>query len=342
MNAYKHLRWFLFIFLSLCFYVYSFDPFSDVPDGREKFVTGRRKRDLSLRHDVVTGQPVSILISPDYFVQLTFLRDGRVVFPKRVYAGQPGLLHIEKRDGSPYVYVKASVSLEKQGTNLFFETEEDGRIQTYVIFAEVAHPKLIRPQVIINLAEDLSLPLSSSSIPSPSLSSFDPSSFRMVEESSGEGMGILDLMGRMIDIAMRYDEAKDAERKTGKVIYSEKVVFPYPGSSKIFRDPVDGSHWQVYEVWFFPKYDAILLDVRVENTGTSPQNWNYSLMKWRPGKSSPMLLSSAGASPAKLFNLPSGKMRVWFLLMGNQVDPRSEFFPVFPSQKRRFPIELAK
>src|ERR1035437_3959704 len=186
--------------------------------------------DTSLKADISSGETVKVLIAPDHFTQLSFLREGEIVYPKRAYAAQPGLIKIEKKEGSPYIYVEAAVYLENQSTNFFVETEEEGRIQTYCITMVVTEPKNVRNQIAINLVSDLTPPIKGGigseeeRLKANELGgkinttrNFSPSGHDKFSRDD-----VRKYVDTMIAMAEHFTAAKQLEREEGKTIYRDQ------------------------------------------------------------------------------------------------------------------------
>jgi hypothetical protein len=322
--------------------------------GQETSKRIRQEIDRSIRADIGTGQPVTVLIAPEHFTQLTFLRDGEIVFPRRAFTGQPDLVNIDKKENSPYVYVSASALVPGQTTNMFVETEEDGRIQTYVVNLLVTEPQNIREQVSVNLVDDRTPPIrgnaasGSQSVPSTGIGGAKGPTGTSGAGAAVGGKGqigasisgkfseedVRKYLTTMIEMAESFAEAKAIEKKGGKTIYRDTDIRGYPSGQFSYIDPVEQTSWMVHQVWFFPKYDAILLDVRYENPNQSVSMWDYSQMKWQ-ANNSPTHFSSTAAAPLAMQTLPGRTNRIWYLIQGQRLDPRAEFSPVFPRAERR-------
>lgn len=326
-------------------------------EDRANAASKQKEIDRSIRADIASGQPVTVLIAPEHFVQLSFLRDGELVYPRRAFAGQPDLLIIDKKDNSPYVYIAATAMVAGQTTNLFVETEEDGRIQTYVINLLVTEPQNIREQVAVNLIDDRTPPLKGGAgsneewekgmgfglVGGDQKSSITTSGGSSAKAVRGVGTAVSGkfsqedtkkYLNTMIEMASKYQEAKEVERKTGRAIYRDVDVKVYPAGKYNYVDPVEGTAWTVHQVWFFPKYDAILLDVRVNNTSSAISMWDFSQVRWQANKS-PTNFPSTAAAPLSMQTLPGRTNQIWFLVQGNRLDPGAEFSPVFPRPERR-------
>jgi len=318
----------------------------------------QKELDRSIRADIASGQPVTVLIAPEHFVQLTFLRNNEIVYPKRAFAGQPDLLIIDKKDNSPYVYIASTAMVEGQSTNMFIETEEDGRIQTYVINLLVTEPKNIREQVSVNLVDDRTPPIrggegseadwdkkmgygilgagpqsagiAATGGTAPNLAG---SQMNMVAGKFKEE-DVRKYLNTMIEMAEHYPKAKLVERKTGRIIYRDADMKAFPGGRNTYVDPVEGTMWNVKQVWFFPKYDAILLDIRVKNPTSKTSMWDFSQMRWQ-ANNSPKSFASTAAAPIAMQTLPRRTNQIWYLVQGNRLDPQAEFSPVFPRAEKR-------
>jgi len=324
---------------------------------REDAKTRQKELDHSVRADIASGQPITVLIAPEHFVQLSFLRDNEIVYPRRAFTGQPDLLIIDKKDNSPYVYIAASAMVEGQTTNLFVETEEDGRIQTYVINLLVTEPQNIREQVAVNLVDDRTPPIrggegsdddvrtkrgygiqgNNASAPgNPTTSTTTPD--KKVIGSSVMGRfneaDVKRFFNTMIEMADHYVEAKQLEKKTGRIIYRDTDIKIYPAGRNNYIDPIEGTIWNVEQIWFFPKYDALLLDVRCKNPGKAISIWDFSQVRWQ-ANNSPKNFSTTAAAPLSMQTLPGRTNKIWYLIQGNRLDPQAEFSPVFPRADRR-------
>jgi hypothetical protein len=308
----------------------------------------RKTRDESIRKDIVSGEPVTILICPDHFTQITFMRDGEIVYPRRAYPGQEGLLIIEKQKDSPFLYLSSTVMLDGQTTNLFVETEEDGRVQTYVFNIQVTTPNNIREQVQVNLVNDLTPPIRGGTgseaerqTQAQTLLGLTPKTAAGRTSMNPSGVhgkfsreDVKTYFNTMIKMAENYGEAKKTERSTGRIVYRDQDITPFPGGKVTFVDPVENTQWRVREIWFFPRYDAILLGVTCYNPTSRNSMWDYSQMKWKVNQRNPPFDTTA-ASPTAM-QTPAGKINViWYLLQGNRIDPMAEFSPVFPRAERR-------
>ena len=328
---------------------------------REMAKEKQKELDRSVRADIASGQPVTVLIAPEHFVQLSFLRSNEIVYPRRAFAGQPDLLIIDKKDNSPYVYIAAAAMVEGQTTNMFIETEEDGRIQTYVINLLVTEPKNIREQVSVNLVDDRTPPIrggEGSEADWQTKTGFGVVGQGGAPNAQGQGqMGgasgnlasklaggmvtgkfneedVKSYLNTMIEMAEHYPEAKDIERRTGRIIYREADLKIFPSGRNTYVDPVEGTLWNVKQIWFFPKYDAILLDVRVKNPNTATSMWDFSQVRWQANGSSKSF-SSTAAAPVAMQTLGKRTNQIWYLLQGNRLDPQAEFSPVFPRPEKR-------
>jgi hypothetical protein len=309
----------------------------------------QKELDRSIRADIASGQPVTVLIAPEHFVQLTFLRDGEIVFPKRAFAGQPDLLIIDKKENSPYIYIAATAMVAGQTTNLFVETEEEGKIQTYVINLLVTEPQNIRQQVAVNLVDDRTPAIrgteAANSLPDIA-GTRQQGGTKTAKGAGGQNLPRQPITGRfneedvrrymntMIEMAEHFAEAKKIERDTGRVIYRDTDIKGYPAGQYNYQDPVEKTIWSVHQVWFYPRYDAILLDVRYNNPGDTVSMWDFAQMRWSANRSKTLFKSTA-AAPLAMQTPPKRTNRIWFLLQGNRLDPRAEFAPVFPRAERR-------
>ena len=138
----------------------------------------------------------------------------------------------------------------------------------------------------------------------------------------------------MIEMAENYPKAKQIEKKTGRSIYRDTDIQIYPSGINSYIDPIEGGIWNITQAWYFPKYDAVLLDVSLENKSSKTSFWDYSQVKWQANQS-PKQFESSAAAPLAM-QTPSGKKnRIWYLIQGNRLDPRAEFSPVFPREERR-------
>jgi hypothetical protein len=313
-------------------------------EDEEKAKVLQQEIDRSIRADISTGQPVTVLIAPEHFTQLTILKDNEIVYPRRAFTGQPNLVIIDKKENSPYLYLAASAMVEGQTTNLFIETDEDGKIQTYVINLLVTEPKNIRAQVAVNLVDDRTPPIrggagsnlkweeeilnqtgsTTGDLPRSSITGVKKFSTNEVRK----------YFNTMIEMAVNYPEAKKIEKETGRTIYRDTDIQIFPGGINSYIDPIENCTWYVNQAWYFPKYDAILLDVSLENKTQVTSAWDYSQIKWQANQSSKQFLSTA-ASPLSMQTPPNKTNKIWYLIQGNRLDPRAEFSPVFPRAEKR-------
>ena len=326
-------------------------------EKQQKLEAMRKQIDRSIRADIGTGQPVTVLIAPEHFVQLTFMRNGEIVFPRRAFTGQPAALIIEKKENSPYVYIAASAMVDGQSTNLFVETEEDGRVQTYVVKLMVTEPKNIREQVAVNLVNDQTPPIRGITPPEDGFGGVAgtaagaPAANGTVPAGQNPTSGAVGVIGStvggkfttdetkkylntMIQMAEHFNDAKQIEKASGKAYYKDHDIKPYPSGQYSYIDPVEGTSWMVHQIWFFPRYDAILLDVRCHNPNQNTSMWDYSQMKWQANQS-PTQFASTAAAPEAMQTLSGKTNRIWYLIQGNRLDPQAEFSPVFPRPDRR-------
>jgi len=312
-------------------------------EEKEKSKKLQEELDRSVRADIASGQPVTILVAPEHFTQLTVLKDGEIVYPKRAFTGQPDLLVIDKKENSPYLYLAASAMVEGQTTNLFIETEEDGKIQTYVINLLVTEPKNIREQVAVNLVEDKTPPIrggTGSQLKWEEENQKNSASPQDMPKTTPLGVAkfaasdVQKYFSTMIEMASKYPEAKKVERETGRSIYRPTDIQILPGGINSYIDPIEPCTWYVNQAWYFPRYDAILLDVSLENKSSAISFWDYSLVKWQANQS-PKQFNTTAASPLSMQTLPNKTNRIWYLIQGHKIDPKAEFSPVFPRETNR-------
>jgi hypothetical protein len=344
--------------------------------------TERRKmqekaRDKSVRLDLITGQRETIFIAPDHFVQLILLMDGEVVKPTNVTAGNPEMVEIKVNvEKSPYIYVSApSAVVDEQGrlveqpTNLFIETSQNGKVQTYPLRLVITEPKNITEQIILNLTGDNTPPIKggegsrearqkeqdlqqlqmAGSARPGDLSagkSWEPKGDSIKAGEPGTGHesrpfsrdDVRAYLPTMVQMAQAYDDAKFIEKNEGRTVYTDYDIQKGPAGQGSYRDPVSGDVWTV-RPWFFPRYDAVLLEVVQYNPGTSPSGWNFSLLKFRvgkePGAAGPRLYDITGVSPESPTALPKKGNKVWALLQGYNLTATNEFIPVFPDKAGR-------
>lgn len=323
---------------------------AELQEKREAEKQNRRQRDTSVRRDIVSGEPVTILIAPDHYTQITFMRDGEIVFPRRAYPGQEGLLLLNKQENSPFLYVASSVMLDGQTTNMFVETEEDGRIQTYVFNMKVTTPNNIRDQVQVNLIADTTPPFrggpgseAQRAAEAQKLLGLQPSAGganALPTVSPGGVHGkfsredVKTYFNTMIQMAENYAEAKGVEQETGRIVYRDQDITPFTGSKITYVDPVENTQWRVREIWFFPRYDAVLLGVTCHNGTSTNSMWDYAQMRWRVNQRNPPFESTA-ASPIAMQTPPGKTNVIWYLIQGNRLDPMAEYEPIFPKAERR-------
>jgi hypothetical protein len=313
--------------------------------------------DISVRKDITSGEPVSVYIAPEHYVQLTFLKDNEIVFPVRAYAAQPKLLNIKTDEKSPFVYVSATTMLEGQSTNLFVETQEDGTIQTYVVNLIVTEPKNIRPQVAINLVNDRTPSIRKEGTSQGQSATPAGTTYNSPSGNAGTGDNssniptsvhakfttedVKNYFNTMIEMASRYGEAKEIEANGGKIIYRNSDISAHSGGAVSYIDPVDGCQWAVQQVWFFPRYDAILLDTICNNRSSNVSSWDYAQLKWKAlDKKNPQPkqvepVNTTAAAPSAIQTLPYNTNQIFILIQGERIDPDAEFAPVFPRAERR-------
>lgn len=326
---------------------------ADLYQQQQRVKEQRKQRDQSIRKNIISGEPVQILIAPDHYVQLTFMKDGEIVFPRRAYPAEPQLLVIRKEEGSPFLYIKASVMMENQTTNLFVETEEDGRVQTYVLNLRVTKPKDIREQVQVNLVNDLTPPIRGGTGSEAERARAQREALNLQPTIGPDGAmtstpkigpgnvhrrftreDVKMYFNTMIQMAQQYGEAKEIERQTGRITYRDSDIMPYPGSKVTYVDPIDGCQWRIREIWYFPRYDAVLLGTVCYNPTAKTSMWDYSQMKWRVDNSQ-QRFDTTSAAPVSM-QTPSKKTNVvWYLLQGYRIDPMAEYSPVFPRADKR-------
>jgi hypothetical protein len=138
----------------------------------------------------------------------------------------------------------------------------------------------------------------------------------------------------MIEMANHFNAAKQIEKKTGRKIYRDTDIKIYTGGKNNYVDPVENTVWEISQIWFFPKYDALLFDVRVNNPSKNTSMWDFSQVRWQPNNS-PKNFSSTAAAPLSMQTLPERTNQIWDLVQGNRLDPSAEFSPIFPRAERR-------
>jgi hypothetical protein len=113
------------------------------------------ERDRSVHLNVVSGSYVQVLITTDHAVQLSVLRNGEVVRPTNIILGSNEFVqYVYNGESSPYIYVSAKVALPGQTTDMFIETHEDGRVQTYVLKLICVEPSKVVFDVLLDLTND--------------------------------------------------------------------------------------------------------------------------------------------------------------------------------------------
>lgn len=336
-----------------------------------------RNRDRSVRLDLITGQRETVLIAPDHYVQLILLMDGEVVKPTNVTAGNPDLVDIQVNvDKSPYIYLSAPSAvvdendkLIEQPTNLFIETSQDGKVQTYPLKIIITSAENITEQIILNLTADNTPPLKGGEgsradqerqsdlqqlqmagsarpgdLSAKNTWSPDGDSAKIGTPGSGHETrpfsrdDVRSYLPTMIQMANAYDDAKHIEASEGRVIYTDQDIQKGRSGLGNYRDPISGDVWTV-RPWFFPRYDAILLEAVQYNPGANPSGWNFALLKFRvgtePGAAGPRLYDVTGVSPESPTALPKKGNKVWALLQGHNLTQLNEFIPVFPDRQGR-------
>lgn len=345
--------------------------------------------DRSVRLDTVSGQPQQILITVEHKVQITLERDGKIIYARRVYPGEANLVNVtfDPTGVSPYLYIEAKEWLPGQSTNLFIETQEDNRIQTYVINLIIAKPKDIREQVLLNLVTDNTPELRTSNDgqtsnpnkPPPNPDDEDvmnPTATNPMATAGGTpgyagespitaeggtfGGGLFTredvykYFETMIEMAEHYKAAKAIEAQTGQKIYKPTDIVPGPQNLDSFVDPNDvlkyiaeaknqgastdkareyardhATQYGIRQVWYYPRYDAILLDVIVFNPGPDASTWDYSQIKWIVDRARTAIPSTA-VSPARTTTDPADGNQLWVLIQGQHIEPNATFTPAFP------------
>lgn len=351
--------------------------YSKAEEDEARRVADLRNRDKSVRLDLITGQRETVLVAPDHYVQLILLMDGEVVKPTNVTAGNPEMVDIKVNvDKSPYIYISAASAvveengrLVEQPTNLFIETTQNGRVQTYPLRLVVTEPKNITEQIILNLVGDNTPPLRGGEgsreddkkkqdlaqlqlagsarpgdLSAGNTWSPDGDSAKAGEPGTGHETrqfsrdDVRSFLPTMIQMAKAYDDAKFIESKEGRVIYNDQEIQKGAAGLGSYRDPVSGDVWTV-RPWFFPRYDSILLEVVQYNPGSSSSGWNFALLKFRvgkePGAAGPRLYDVTGVSPEAPTALPNKGNKIWALLQGHNLTSKNEFIPVFPDKAGR-------
>jgi hypothetical protein len=336
--------------------------------GSGQFGDDTLEHDRSVHLNVVSGSYVQVLITTDHAVQLSVLRNGEVVRPTNIILGSNEFVqYVFNADNSPYIYVSAKVALPGQTTDMFIETHEDGRIQTYVLKLICVEPSKVAYDVLLDLTNDNTpyiqgKPGSRAAIEAEreiqsriaNISSTQGGSFSALEapwsvsstttqKGGAPGSGfqtrkfsrddIRKYLPRMVQMAKAYDDAKFIEANGGHQIYTDAQIVKGPMQEKKFIDPLTQDSW-IMRPWFFPQMDAIVIEAIQYNPNDRPSGWSYNLIKWRVGEDY-QTYDTTAAFPEQPAALPFKTNRVWLLMQGYNIAPQNRFTPLMPDRQHR-------
>jgi hypothetical protein len=325
------------------------------------------EQDRSVHLNVVSGSYVQVLITTDHAVKLSVLRNGEVVRPTNIIVGNNEFVQYVFSDSSPYIYVSAKVALPGQTTDMFIETHEDGRVQTYVLKLICVEPDKVVFDVLLDLTNDNTpymegKPGSREAIEAErevrdriaAISAGQGGTFTGVEapwslnngappKAGQPGSGfqtrtfsrddIRKFFPRMVQMAKAYDDAKFIEANGGRQIYSDAQIRKGAVQDKKFIDPLTNDSW-ILRPWFFPQMDAIVIEAAQYNPNNRPSGWSYNLIKWRIGEDY-QTYDSTAAFPEQPAALPGKINRVWILLQGYNIALDNTFTPLMPDRSHR-------
>ena len=326
------------------------------------------ERDRSVHLNVVSGSYVQVLITTDHAVQLSVLRNGEVVRPTNIILGSNEFVqYVYNGESSPYIYVSAKVALPGQTTDMFIETHEDGRVQTYVLKLICVEPSKVVFDVLLDLTNDntpyiqgragsreaieaqkevqthianiasaqggnfngFEAPWSPNNTASPKGGT--PGSGFQTRKFSRDD--IRKYFPRMVQMAKAYDDAKFIEANGGRIIYTDAQIQKGAVQEKKFIDPLTEDSW-IMRPWFFPTMDAIVMEAVQYNPNNRPSGWSYNLIKWRIGDDY-QTYDTTAAFPESPAALPGKNNRVWLLIQGNNIALDNRFTPLMPDRNHR-------
>jgi hypothetical protein len=336
--------------------------------GGASFGSDTTELDRSIRLNVVSGSYVQILITTDHAVQLSFLRNGEVVTPTNIILGNNEFVQYQfNPTGSPYVYVSARVPLPNQTTDMFVETHQDGRVQTYVLKLLCVEPSKVVFNVLLDLTtdntpymlgktgsrEDLeaqrqtqdAIAANAAKVHgnfapgqtpwalsgSPSFNQGPPGTGYQTRKFTRDD--IRRYFPRMVAMAKAYDDAKFIESTGGRQIYTPAQIRKGEIQDKKFIDPLTRDTW-ILRPWFFPQMDAIVMECAQFNPSSQPSGWMYNLIKWRIGEDY-QVYDTTAAFPEQPAALPHKINRVWLLIQGNNISIENRFTPLMPDREHR-------
>ena len=337
--------------------------------GAGQFGDDTLEHDRSVHLNVVSGSYVQVLITTDHAVQLSILRNGEIVRPTNIILGSNEFVqYVFNADSSPYIYVSAKVALPGQTTDMFIETHEDGRVQTYVLKLICVEPSKVVYDVLLDLTNDNTpyiqgKPGSRAAIEAErevqsriaNISSAQGGNFSALEapwsvsnntatqKGGPPGSGfqtrkfsradIRKYLPRMVQMAKAYDDAKFIEANGGRQIYTDAQIVKGAMQEKKYIDPLTGDSW-IMRAWFFPQMDAIVMEAIQYNPNERPSGWSYNLIKWRVGEDY-QTYDTTAAFPEQPAALPFKTNRVWLLLQGYNIAPQNRFTPLMPDRQHR-------
>ena len=343
--------------------------FKQAESQRLKELAKQKELNRSLRLDLIQGQRPDILIAEDHFVKLAFLYENEIVYPTNLIAGNENILNIiYESEKSPYIYISSKISTENLVTTLFIETNEENKVQTYPIRVVVTNPSNITDQITLNLVGDQTPPtkgeIGSQEYLEANKTKLQEAINQSVVSNAGSGEFAWDLNGQtvkfggpdsghnsrkfsrddvrryfdtMVAITKAYDTAKKIERDKGRITYTDRDVIKGKMGLASYKDPVTGDIWS-NRPWYFPKFDAIIVEATQYNPTEAHSGWNYTLMNWTIGKAidkGNFPLKTTAVKPASPVALAKKNNKIWYLLQGANITEKNQFIPNFPPQEIR-------
>jgi hypothetical protein len=326
------------------------------------------EQDRSVHLNVVSGSFVQVLITTDHAVQLSVLRNGEVVRPTNIILGSNEFVqYVYSADSSPYIYVSAKVALPGQTTDMFIETHEDGRVQTYVLKLICVEPSKVVYDVLLDLTNDNTPYMQGKAGSREAIEAEKEIQDRIAAMSASQGGAFSGLESpwsvnygappkggapgsgfqtrkfsrddirkyfpRMVQMAKAYDDAKFIEANGGRQVYTDAQIRKGLVQDKKFIDPLTQDSW-ILRPWFFPQMDAIVIEAAQYNPNDRPSGWSYNLIKWRVGEDY-QTYDTTAAFPEQPAALPRKINRVWLLLQGYNIGLDNRFTPLMPDRNHR-------
>ena len=326
------------------------------------------EHDRSVHLNVVSGSYVQVLITTDHAVQLTILRNGEVVRPTNIILGNNEFVqYLFDGDKSPYIYVSAKVALPGQTTDMFVETHEDGRVQTYVLKLICVEPNKVVYDVLLDLTNDNTPYMQGKAGSREAIEAEREVQNRIAAASTAQGGkfnafeapwsvnngsppkggvpgsgfqtrkfsrdDIRKFFPRMVQMTKAYDDAKFIEANGGRQIYTDAQIQKGAVQENKYIDPLTQDSW-ILRPWFFPQMDAIVVEAAQYNPNDTPSGWSYNLIKWRIGDDY-QTYDTTAALPEQPAALPGKINRIWLLIQGNNIGLDNRFTPLMPDRTHR-------